>query len=1068
MKLQGTRGITTATCAAAFIVGASVVQAATFTVSTTADSGAGSLRQAISDANAAAGADLIAFAIPAAGVQTIVLSTPLPTITDAVTIDGYTQAGATPNTQAVGDNAILLIEININGNAEGLIIGANGGGSTVRGVVLNRESGNAIHIQSGNNVIEGNFIGVDATGTTEFTSAGTGVFVDTGAGNRVGGTTPQSRNVVAGNNYYTGFLNANIEVGGTGVPPSNTVVTGNYIGINAPGKAAIHNFNNRGAPGVEVSAGTNTVIRGNVISGNPSGIQAQSNTAGVISGLTIQGNLIGLTADGTAAVANADGVFMTGTGPDNVVIGGPNAGEGNVISGNADEGLILGLIKATIQGNYVGTDLTGTKPVPNSPGAADRAGLHIGIGGSGDNPAINYLVGGTVPGAGNVISGNSIGLLITGIGGGLVLVEGNFIGTQNDGHAPLPNNGPGISMNRPAIIGGTNQGEGNVVAYNRSNGITLSTQNANITCPILGNSIYGNTGLGISLAGFVLNDLGDADTGANDQQNFPVITTASNDGTNTTVVGTFNSKANLTYRLEFYSNTVLGPTGYGQGENFLGATTVTTDGSGNASFNVSFPQLSDGLWVSSTATDPNGNTSEFAASVQITGPVTVNASTVTGRTGRRFRFPVVMNGGTTAYRLTASGLPPGLTADPVSGVISGTPTADGSYQVALTLSDGTSTIKADLQLVFTSDPTVPVITSPYITTLQKGTAFSYKIQVDTSSPPSSDPITYTLVGALPPNLTFNASTGTISGTLAVRAEERASVVKALSGGSLLGNVQIFAANSHGVGTSPITLLTAPGPVPLNISTRLPIGTGENVLIAGFIVTGNAPKAVLLRGIGPTLPVGTALQDPYLELHDGTGAVLGANDNWRTDQQQDVQDTTIPPSDDREAAIVAAIAPGNYTAIVKGSGDTTGVGLAEAYDLGTISVDTSGSSQLAQISTRGIVGTDNDVMIGGFIIGGGTAKVIVRGIGPSLKAAGVANALVDPMVEIHDGSGNTIASNDDWENDANAAKVQALGIAPSDPKESALYETLSPGAYTAVLRGQNNGTGVGLVEIYNLP
>jgi hypothetical protein len=263
-------------------------------------------------------------------------------------------------------------------------------------------------------------------------------------------------------------------------------------------------------------------------------------------------------------------------------------------------------------------------------------------------------------------------------------------------------------------------------------------------------------------------------------------------------------------------------------------------------------------------------------------------------------------------------------------------------------------------------------------------------------------------------------------------------------------------------------LLEPGPLPLNISTRLPIGTGENVLIGGFIVTGNAPKIVVLRGIGPSLPLSGALPNPYLELHDGSGALLAANDDWRSTQEQDVKDTTIPPSDDHEAAIVAAINPGNYTAIVKGSGDATGVGLVEAYDLGTACVDTSGSAQLAEISTRGTVATGNDVMIGGFIIGGGTAKVIVRGIGPSLKGAGVTNALVDPVLELHDGTGSTVASNDDWQTDANASKVQAAGIAPTDAKESALYQTLAPGAYTAVLRGQNSGTGVALVEVYNLP
>jgi hypothetical protein len=256
---------------------------------------------------------------------------------------------------------------------------------------------------------------------------------------------------------------------------------------------------------------------------------------------------------------------------------------------------------------------------------------------------------------------------------------------------------------------------------------------------------------------------------------------------------------------------------------------------------------------------------------------------------------------------------------------------------------------------------------------------------------------------------------------------------------------------------------------LNISTRMRVLTGDNVLIGGFIVTGTDAKKVIARGIGPSLTsqgVPGALADPTLELHDGTGATIASNDNWKDTQQAEIQATGIPPSNDLESAIVATLPANNsaYTAILRGKNNTTGVGLVEVYDL-----DQSANSTLANISTRGFVDTDDNVMIGGFILGpSGTsgAKVIARAIGPSLTASGVANALQDPTLELHDGSGTTIAFDDNWK-DSQQAEIQATGIPPSDDRESAIVATLAPGNYTAIVRGKNNTNGVGLVEVYNL-
>jgi len=264
---------------------------------------------------------------------------------------------------------------------------------------------------------------------------------------------------------------------------------------------------------------------------------------------------------------------------------------------------------------------------------------------------------------------------------------------------------------------------------------------------------------------------------------------------------------------------------------------------------------------------------------------------------------------------------------------------------------------------------------------------------------------------------------------------------------------------------------------LNISTRAQVLTNDEVLIAGFIITGTAPKPVIIRGLGPSLSgaeVNGVLSDPTLELHQGT-TTLATNDNWKTNsdggsQQAEVEATTIPPTNDLESAIVMTLSPGEYTAILAGKDGGTGTGLVEAYDL-----DPGASSQLANISTRGFVGMDNDAMIGGLIVGGGTggSLVVVRAIGPSLSSAGVQGALADPTLELHDANGATLATNDNWKiNDltqqSQEAEVQATLLAPTDDLESAIVTTLAPGPYTAVVRGKNETTGVALVEAYNLP
>jgi hypothetical protein len=261
-----------------------------------------------------------------------------------------------------------------------------------------------------------------------------------------------------------------------------------------------------------------------------------------------------------------------------------------------------------------------------------------------------------------------------------------------------------------------------------------------------------------------------------------------------------------------------------------------------------------------------------------------------------------------------------------------------------------------------------------------------------------------------------------------------------------------------------TTLPAPFPPNLgNISTRLSVGTGDNVLIGGFIITGTGDKNVVVRAIGPSLGaagITGALADPILELHDSTGAIIASNDNWKDSQQSAIQATNLVPSDNKECAIVKRLTPGPYTAIVRGKNNGIGVGLVETYAL-------DGTATLANISTRGLVQMGDNVMIGGFIVlntGTGATKVIVRVIGPSLT--GIAGALADPTLELHDSDGTVVASNDNWKG-TQKSEIEDTGFAPADDRESAIVKTLAAGAYTAIVRGQNNAAGIALIEAYNL-
>ena len=617
-----------------------VAGASTFTVNSTADAvdavpGDGicdtvvgppvicTLRAAIEEANALAGADTIAFDIPGAGPHTIQPASALPTITDPIIIDGYTQPGASPNTNGPGLGLNTVLKIELEGSNAGFCpngLRITAGNSTVRGLVINRFApctGTAgIKMEAnGGNVIEGNFIGTDVTGTIALPNSATGLWIEDVPNNVIGGIRPEARNLISGNG---------IGVRIQGSDTAGNMLQGNFIGTDVTGTVDLGNAEEGvaifGAPDNTIggtTAGARNIISGNGSGGGRDGVAIWFSA----NGNTVQGNFIGTDVTGTADLGNGrDGVSIFAA-PDNTV-GGTTPGAGNVVSGNEGAGVRIigeGANGNIVQGNFIGTDAAGTAAIGNT----FYGGVVI------DFSASYNTIGGTTPGAGNVISANGGGGVFMDSPGGPAtlgnVVQGNFIGTDVTGTADLGNAGFGIFIAHRAddnTIGGAAAGAGNTIAFNNGPGVVVGSSNAVISGTgnaVLSNAVYSNTGLGIDVgpSGVTPNDSGDGDTGANGLQNFPELTLAASGST--AVEGTLNSTSDTEFRIEFFSNSACDPSSHGEGENFLGSTMVTTDGSGNATVSVLFgAAVPVGHFITATATDPDNNTSEFSQCIQVT------------------------------------------------------------------------------------------------------------------------------------------------------------------------------------------------------------------------------------------------------------------------------------------------------------------------------------------------------------------------------------------------------------------------------------------------------------------
>lgn len=709
-----------------FLIFAGTIRAATITVNSNTDTiavnGLTTLREAITSINAGAdvnadvtltrvGAygtnDTINFNILPAGTYLInVTGSSLPTITKPVTIDGTTQGSAVQNSAVTGDNSTHAILLNCGaGCTDGLTLGAGSAGSTIRFLIIDSAPGSGIVVNSANNTIAGNWIGLDSAGTGASGPNATGISIISNdstqdiSGNTVGGPNPADRNVISGNTTRQLFIlriNPGTGFGGG----SNLLVENNYIGLRAAGTTApspgplggagvyLENLGSITFGGASNSLGGSCAGVCNLVAGN-SGQGLFINASGAY---TIQGNFFGTDVTGTLSRPNgtAQGqIEFGGASSASGTIGGTAAGVGNLISGQGSSGPGITVNTAvagpvTIQGNYIGTTTTGNATLGNGgPGISVLTTSNVTIGGT--TAAARNVIGGN----GNGSSPKAPGIRLTTTTG--AIIQGNNIGVGADGSSNVGNIGDGIDLNSGSnnnTIGASSSGGlgGNTIANNGS-GLTIgsgvSVQFNSTGNKILSNSIFGNagtiSGIGIDLLasssndGPTANDPCDGDTGGNNFQNFPVLSSAQTNGASITIAGTLNSTASTNFTIEFFSN----PAGTSQGKTFLGSTSVATNGACTGAFNAVLAQsVGAGLNITATATDPSGNTSEFSAAVASTAPpvdLTISkthaGNFTQGDTGKSYTITVTNNGANPSSGLVtmSDSLPAGLIARTLTG-----------------------------------------------------------------------------------------------------------------------------------------------------------------------------------------------------------------------------------------------------------------------------------------------------------------------------------------------------------------------------------------------------------------
>ena len=654
----------------------------------------------------------------ATGVWTITVQSALPAITtNAAVIYGYGQAGASQNTLTQGDNAKLTIAINGagNGTIDGLII--EQGGSKISGLDIENFGGAGVRIAANSGVqIAGNFIGTDPTGEIAAPD-GTGVVIESSS-NTVGGTNAGDRNLISGNNASSngdGIYVPDQTENPLNITPTGNLIENNYIGIDAAGTTALGNTEAGVADfgSGDTYGGTSTGV-GNVISGNAVGGLKSTGS------ITIEGNFIGTDAFGNVALGNGPAGFgITNQGTFNAAI--TSTISDNVVSGNKQSGIAISpgsqsLSTYTIDNNFIGTNSTGTSALGNS-----GAGLDLE---SDENATVEN----------NVISGNGEGLQLSGFGTDVEhnVIQGNLIGTDKTGLSALPNTEVGVIL-ASAIgntIGGSGPGQGNVIAFNEGDAIDIGGGEED---EVSQNSIFGNNGAGIKLSG-----------AANNLMAAPAMTFTPGSGSTGTLAGTLSGSPNTTYTVEIFSNPSVPSPGFDQGKTFIQDVSVTTDGTGNGNFSVTEP-LGD---YTATATDPNGNTSQFSAAAApqplATSSETLTSSVNPSTLGQSVTFTAVVSApgysgtptGTVTFAIDGQTEPP-VTLSVVGGVEEAQFTTSaltvGSHTISANYS-GDSHVSPSNASLPTQTVTAPPLTSTTTT-------------VSSSSNPSTlgDTVTFTAV-----------------------------------------------------------------------------------------------------------------------------------------------------------------------------------------------------------------------------------------------------------------------------------------------------------------------------------
>lgn len=747
----------------------SPLAAADFAVMNTSSSGPGSLYQAMTDANNTAGADRIVFNIPGPGVHKIDVSNNLlPTVSESLVIDGYSQPGAKPNSLTVGHNAVILIQV-------------DGGSMTSNGLVFSGASSDYV------------VRGLCLTGFGEPASLQRGVAI---------AATEVHSAVVAGN-----FI---------GVLPDGETPKGNYIGVGH----------------VTLLGGTDPASR-NVISGNRTGF----------------------------------------------------AGDTYLTPGTS-------LYGAVVQGNYIGTNASGTRAIPNVTGIdleASDDGRSPCTTESFDIDLSNTIIGGAASGAGNLISGNEFGILLGRFGvceltslapvrvhG--VRIKGNLIGVQSDGVSALPNDeGIRVTSGSDNVIGGLESGAGNVIAFNdfgviiSGHGFVLDHKVSERN-QILSNVIHRNQkGIDLGPGGLSSNDPGDSDDGPNKYQNFPVIQSAEIANGSVTINGTLNSSANSQFTLQYFAESLNIASA---AQTCLGTGTVMTDADGHAQFSATFALSDTNVSFNMTATSHDGNTSEFSHPARLK-----NIST-----------RVAVRGG-----------------DQV---------AIAGFIVRNTF--GTPTSPPIAFLIRALGPSLPMVSGPLMDPILEVYDSTGRL-IASNDNWRDDANAYNVeFRGLAPTDDLEAAVWMTT----LSAENYTAIVGGAHGSSGVALVEVYDFSLKAE--------------LLNVSTRGFVGTGDNVMIAGMILEHDAgSNRIVARAIGPSLGafgVSDPLADPVLELRNSQGAMIASNDNWRDGEADALVAAGLAPTNDSESAIFMELPSGAYTAIVRGKEDATGVGLVEIYNL----------------------------------------------------------------------------------------------------------------------------------------